>query len=317
MTTNAYYNEIDPYAAQWLRNLIKAGHIAPAMLTNGVLRMSNPMIYENSLSAISLQESASGHMHCDKLDGLTTSQSGQALALANLSARQAKAAGLMMSGTCGPHSFTSSSSAGRQQCLVSRLQAKTALHGSTLYKLTWKVRITPQQRSIFALRASVRRTSGSAFSGWPTPTTRDCKGVSGLGRQIRKGNFTDTLANASAMAGWTTPTAGNGKGSKTPPLRQGGMTLNGQVLLAGWPTPLATEARLGYQNRNTGKKGTQESLTTVVESGTFPLVDGITNRVGRLRAYGNAINASTAEAFIRAYLATPLWMGFDLAGVTE
>jgi DNA (cytosine-5)-methyltransferase 1 len=25
----AYYNEIDPYAAQWLRNLIQAGHIAP------------------------------------------------------------------------------------------------------------------------------------------------------------------------------------------------------------------------------------------------------------------------------------------------
>lgn len=26
---SAYYNEFDPYAAQWLRNLIKAGHIAP------------------------------------------------------------------------------------------------------------------------------------------------------------------------------------------------------------------------------------------------------------------------------------------------
>ncbi len=25
----AYYNEIDPYAAQWLRNLIRQGHIAP------------------------------------------------------------------------------------------------------------------------------------------------------------------------------------------------------------------------------------------------------------------------------------------------
>lgn len=25
----AYYNEIDPYAAEWLRNLIAAGHIAP------------------------------------------------------------------------------------------------------------------------------------------------------------------------------------------------------------------------------------------------------------------------------------------------
>ncbi|WP_337141884.1 MULTISPECIES: DNA cytosine methyltransferase [Pseudomonas] len=29
LTTTAYYNEIDPYAAQWLRNLIAAGHIAP------------------------------------------------------------------------------------------------------------------------------------------------------------------------------------------------------------------------------------------------------------------------------------------------
>tara|TARA_B100000959_G_C14713180_1_gene513802 strand:- start:129 stop:590 length:462 start_codon:yes stop_codon:yes gene_type:complete len=31
-----------------------------------------------------------------------------------------------------------------------------------------------------------------------------------------------------------------------------------------WPTPAAHEARLGYQNRNNGKKGTQKSLTTVV-----------------------------------------------------
>jgi len=29
MTTAAYYNEIDPFAAQWLRNLIAGGHIAP------------------------------------------------------------------------------------------------------------------------------------------------------------------------------------------------------------------------------------------------------------------------------------------------
>jgi len=27
--SKAYYNEFDPYAAQWLRNLIAAGHIAP------------------------------------------------------------------------------------------------------------------------------------------------------------------------------------------------------------------------------------------------------------------------------------------------
>lgn len=28
----AYYNEIDPFAAAWLRELIKAGHIAPGIV---------------------------------------------------------------------------------------------------------------------------------------------------------------------------------------------------------------------------------------------------------------------------------------------
>lgn len=32
MMAKAYYNEIDPYAAQWLRNLIDAGHIAPGVV---------------------------------------------------------------------------------------------------------------------------------------------------------------------------------------------------------------------------------------------------------------------------------------------
>jgi DNA (cytosine-5)-methyltransferase 1 len=39
-----------------------------------------------------------------------------------------------------------------------------------------------------------------------------------------------------------------------------------------------------------------------VEPGTFPLAHGAPARVGRLRAYGNAINAETAAAFIEAYL---------------
>jgi len=39
-----------------------------------------------------------------------------------------------------------------------------------------------------------------------------------------------------------------------------------------------------------------------VRPGSFPLVDGATARVGRLRAYGNAINAEAAKIFIAAYL---------------
>ncbi|WP_080433348.1 DNA cytosine methyltransferase [Burkholderia ubonensis] len=37
-----------------------------------------------------------------------------------------------------------------------------------------------------------------------------------------------------------------------------------------------------------------------VEPGTFPLADGAPSRVGRLRAYGNAINAEAATTFIAA-----------------
>lgn len=47
-------------------------------------------------------------------------------------------------------------------------------------------------------------------------------------------------------------------------MRSKGPDLAAVACLAGWPTPMAHEARLGYQRRDTGKKGTQESLTTVV-----------------------------------------------------
>ena len=38
----AYYNEIDPYAAQWLRNLIAAGHIAPGDVDERSIEDVNP-----------------------------------------------------------------------------------------------------------------------------------------------------------------------------------------------------------------------------------------------------------------------------------
>jgi DNA (cytosine-5)-methyltransferase 1 len=39
-----------------------------------------------------------------------------------------------------------------------------------------------------------------------------------------------------------------------------------------------------------------------VEPGTFPLAHGATGRMGRLRAYGNAINAQVAKAFIESVM---------------
>ena len=127
-------------------------------------------------SVTSLQASASGAGHCDSPDGLTTDQSGLDHAHANLSARQAKALGLMTSGTYGPRSTGSSASAALQLSLANKLQARTASLGSTLYKLTWKDRVTPAGQPICALRASVRRISDSDCTGWPTPVVNDTTG---------------------------------------------------------------------------------------------------------------------------------------------
>lgn len=38
----AYYNEFDPYAAQWLRNLISAGHIAPGVVDERSIKDVHP-----------------------------------------------------------------------------------------------------------------------------------------------------------------------------------------------------------------------------------------------------------------------------------
>ena len=180
-------------------------------------------------SVIFLPASVSGVLHSDRPDGLTVAPYGLAHALANLSARQAKALGLTMSGTYGPRSSISFNTESDLMYLsmVSRLQALTRSLGSTLYALTWKQRVTPSGRSIYALRASVRRSSGKDCSGWPAPTVSMTTGAGSQGRD-------------------------------------GGLQVQTAVLLAGWTNPLASEGRQGYQDRSRGKKGSQESLTTQV-----------------------------------------------------
>ena len=48
----------------------------------------------------------------------------------------------------------------------------------------------------------------------------------------------------------------------------------------------------------------KDGKTRPIEPSTFPLAYGATARVGRLRAYGNAIVPQVAQTFIEAYLAT-------------
>jgi len=151
-------------------------------------------------------ESACGATAFDWLDGPMTPPFGLDRALANLSARQVKGSGLLMSAISGPHGSISSNSAALRSCLASRLQARLALLGSTLFTLTWKARATPSGLSISALRASGRRTSGSGCTSWPSPVTNDAKGSDYAYNQGRHDSVSLKLGGAAKLASWSTPT---------------------------------------------------------------------------------------------------------------
>lgn len=119
--------------------------------------------------------------------------------------------------TSGPNSSVSSRSAALASCLESKLRARLGSLGSTLYKLTWKERTTPAQRSICALRASVRRTSASDSSGWPTTRAADGgkneRTPEGVAKEIERKGSPQDLLQAALMVGWGSPTCNDAKGS--------------------------------------------------------------------------------------------------------
>ena len=200
--------------------------------------MYDLMTCEAMRSATSSRESVSGATHCGAPATPTPDLYGRGVALASLSARQAKALGLLTSGTYGRTSTGLSNSAALQSSLASRLQARTASLGSTLYRLTWKDRVTPAGQSIPALRASARRTSDSDCTGWPTPVVRDARNSGGDGSNPRD------LPRTAWLAGWPTPTAAlANKGVRS---FEGGLMeamRNHGPDLAGWPTPSASDTR--------------------------------------------------------------------------
>ena len=118
-------------------------------------------------------------MRCVSQDGQTISSSGPDLVPASLLARLERGGGLPTSGTFGPNGSDLSASADLQLFLENRLQARTDSLGSILFRLIWKLRATPSQRPIFALRASglpiSDKGSTSQQSTWVTPTARDHK----------------------------------------------------------------------------------------------------------------------------------------------
>lgn len=196
--------------------------------------MYTQMIYEDTRNAISSPVSVSGATRSDRPDGPTTGQSGPEVARASRSARQAKEKGLLTSGTYGQLGTGSSRSAALQRSLESRLRAKTALLGGTLYLLTWKERATPAGQSIPALRASARHISDKDCTGWPTPTVGNSQG-------------SQSFEGLSATG-------------KTPDGRKVAVALPHVATMAGWPTPIVNDERSTHSYGKTKADGTREII---------------------------------------------------------
>ena len=260
--------------------------------------MYDLMTCEAMRSATSSRESVSGATHCGALAGPTPDLFGQGAALASLSARQAKALGLLTSGTYGRTSTGLSNSAALQSSLASRLQARTASLGSTLYRLTWKDRVTPAGQSIPALRASARRTSDSDCTGWVTPSARDWKDTPGMATERPDGRSRlDQLPRQAALAGWPTPVARDSFPAHSPEYiaakkaqGHGMANLNDTVQLAGWPTPSASDTR------KYSAKAVSDFLAGECRNGHGLDLNLATQIVGpaRLTASGEMLTGSTA-----------------------
>lgn len=114
-------------------------------------------------------------------------------------------------------------------------------------------------------------TSGTGAGCWPTPRCQMTRPVA-----IREGGNRGNLEEVVAERNWPTPTAFDSttctKGEQAVHKDKNRRAMGGNggpsrnlreaVML---PTLCATEARQGFQNRSRGKKGSQESLSTVVQ----------------------------------------------------
>lgn len=210
------------------------------------LTICGPIVDRN---VISLPGLGDGALRSGLLDGLTTDLFGRVLVPVSRSAERARVRRPMTGVTCGLRGFLSSASAGLQSCLESRLRRRLAGAGSTLFSLIWRRKATPAGRPYYQLVASARRTSGTDFGSWPTPTARDYRSESATDEfnERRWGDSRGKPLSAEAtLASWPTPDTMSGphgpRGASSNPAHQSakGLEAIGRTVIG---SPAATEKR--------------------------------------------------------------------------
>ncbi|MDP8753868.1 DNA cytosine methyltransferase [Serratia marcescens] len=276
----AYYNEIDPYAAEWLRNLIAAGHIAPGDVDERSIEDVKPDDLRN-------------YTQCHFFAGIGV----WSYALRNAGWPDDKP---VWTGSCPCQPF---SAAGKGDgfdderhlwphfhWLISECRPEHVL-GEQVASGNANAWFDLVQADLEAMDYAIGIVPFPS-AGVGSPHIRDRaywvanayhEGLEGRKRMSECS--TELIAGTSGVVDRMARAEGIrwGKGSKACLRSQNPSQTNGFWRDADWLF-------------------CRDGKWRPVRPGSFPLVNGVTARVGRLRAYGNAINAEAAQTFINAYM---------------
>jgi len=348
MTPAAYYNEIDPFAAQWLRNLIAGGHIAPGEVDERSIEDVTP-------------DDLRGFTQCHFFTGIGVWSHSLRLAgwpddkpvwTGSCPCQPFSAAGKgdgfaderhlwphffhLISELRPQHVFGEQVASGNANTWFDLVQTDLEGMGYAFglvpfaaagvgaphirERAYWVAEsVSEQCQKLLSGLAKGNGAEGGRASAKPSGfcgagcMAYSNHGISDEGEALRTGR------NA-VLDGSSANRLGNANVTRL----EG---LGGNDCSAGWEGQAGPATAPGVHMRALEVNGfwrdadwllCRDGKWRPVEPGTFPLVDGAaarlgrvepgvarvasSNRVGRLRGYGNAINAQAAAEFIRAYM---------------